>query len=368
MSQVAARAGVSVMTVSYTYNRVDRVSAESREKVLQAAAELGYAGPDPAARSLRYGNTRTLGVILGEHLTYAFDNPQAVTFLAGIAEVCADRGYGMLIVPIAGGAEDSLRVSEVAVDAFIIWTTTDDDPVLDAVSGSGRPAVIHGGPVRAGFKLVSIDNRAAAFAMGMKTFAGAHRPAILSFPLDSSRKTVLAAGIDPDTVRFPVTRQRLLGYRDAIEALGLDWNDVVVGATATNNEGEARSLAETMFALEQPIDAIAAMSDDLALGVLDAATSAQLTVPETLSVSGWDNSRASALHQLSSVAQNLRAQGALAARLALGEEPGLAPDDWSVVVRASTGEPATQRTEHGNTPIRRMGANREPFVRSDGLS
>ncbi|TFC87397.1 LacI family DNA-binding transcriptional regulator [Cryobacterium sp. TMT4-31] len=337
MSQVAARAGVSVMTVSYTYNRADRVSAESRDKVLQAAAELGYAGPDPAARSLRYGSTRTLGVILGEHLTYAFDNPQAVTFLAGIAEVCADRGYGMLIVPTAGGAEDSLRVSEAAVDAFIIWTTTDDDPVLDAVSGSGRPAVIHGGPARAGFKLVSIDNRAAAFAMGMKTFAGAHRPAILSFPLDSSRKTVLAAGIDPDAVRFPVTRQRLLGYRDAIEALGLDWNDVIVGAAATNNEGEARSLAERMFALEHPVDAIAAMSDDLALGVLGAATSAQLAVPETLSVSGWDDSRAAALHQLSSVAQNLRAQGTLAARLALGEEPEPAPDDWSVVVRASTG-------------------------------
>ena len=336
MSQVAARAGVSVMTVSYTYNRADRVSAESRDKVLQAAAELGYAGPDPAARSLRCGSTRTLGVILGEHLTYAFDNPQAVTFLAGIAEVCADRGYGMLIVPIAGTAEDSLRVSEAAVDAFIIWTTTDDDPVLDAVSGRGRTAIIHGGPARTGFEIVSIDNRAAAFAMGMKTFAGARRPAILSFPLDSSRETVLAAGVDPDTVRFPVTRQRLLGYRDAIEALGLDWNDVVVGATATNNEGEARSLAERMFALEHSVDAIAAMSDEQALGVLDAAAIAQLAIPETLSVSGWDDSKAAALHQLSSVAQDLRAQGALAARLALGEHAEPAPDEWSLVVRAST--------------------------------
>jgi DNA-binding LacI/PurR family transcriptional regulator len=336
MSQVAARAGVSVMTVSYTYNRADRVSAESRDKVLQAAAELGYQGPDPAARSLRYGSTRTLGVILGEHLTYAFDNAQAIAFLAGIAEVCADRGYGMLIVPTTGAAEDSLRVSEAAVDAFVIWTTTDDDPVLDAVSRSGRPTVIHGGPARAGFKLVSIDNRAAAFAMGLKTFAGARRPAILSFPLDAERQTVLSSSIDPDTVRFPVTRQRLLGFRDAIEALEMDWDDVVIGAAATNNQDEARSLAERMLALDHPVDAIAAMSDEQALGVLNAATNAQLAIPETLSVSGWDDSKVAAAHRLSSVAQDLRDQGALAARIALGDQDELTPEKWSVVARTST--------------------------------
>jgi DNA-binding LacI/PurR family transcriptional regulator len=336
MTQVAARAGVSVMTVSYTYNRADRVSAESRDKVLRAAAELGYTGPDPAARSLRYGSTRTLGVILGEHLTYAFENAQAVTFLAGIAEVCADRGYGMLIVPITGTAEDSARVSEAAADAFIVWTTTDDDPVLDAVSASGRPAVIHGGPDRASMQLVSIDNRAAAFAVGMKTFAGARRPAVLSFPLNSARETVLTSGIDPDAVRFPVTRHRLLGYRDAIQALGLDWSGVIIGATATNNRGEARSLAERMLAFEHPVDAIAAMSDEQALGVLDAAGIAQLAIPDTLSLSGWDDSKAAALHQLSSVAQDLRAQGALAARLALGDPATPAPVDWSVVIRETT--------------------------------
>lgn len=322
--------------MSYTYNRADRVSAESRDKVLRAAAELGYAGPDPAARSLRYGSTRTLGVVLGEHLTYAFDNPQAVTFLAGIAEVCADRGFGMLIVPITGGADDGIRISEAAVDAFVIWTTTDDAPVLKAISGSGRPAVIHGGPAPEGFTLVSIDNRAAAYAMGMKTFAGAHRPAILSLPLDSSRETVLAAGIDPGTVRFPVTRQRLLGYRDAIEALGLHWSDVLVGATATNSEAEARSLAERMLAAGHPVDAIAAMSDEQALGVLNAAASARLAIPRALSVSGWDDSSVAHRHGLSSVAQDLRAQGALAARRALGEEVTPGPEEWSVVVRSST--------------------------------
>lgn len=95
---------------------------ESRAKVLEAAASLGYSGPDPSARSLRYGATRTLGVVLGEHLTYAFEDHTAVAFLAGIAEVCAERGYGLLIVPTGAGEEDRDRVVRAAVDAYVVWT------------------------------------------------------------------------------------------------------------------------------------------------------------------------------------------------------------------------------------------------------
>src|SRR5918997_6686467 len=139
LAQVAELAGVSVMTASYTYNRPGRVSAQARAKVLAAADHLGYAGPDPKARSLRRGSTRTLGVVLGEHLTYAFDDPGAVSFLAGIADVCADRGYGMTILPITGAADDVRRITAAAVDGFIVWTTSDDDPVLAAVQAMRRP-------------------------------------------------------------------------------------------------------------------------------------------------------------------------------------------------------------------------------------
>ena len=116
LAQVAELAGVSVMTASYTYNRPNRVSDQARSKVLAAAAQLGYAGPDPSARSLRRGSTRTLGVVMGEHLSYAFDDPGAVSFLAGIAEVCADHGYGMTILPITGRRDTSMSVPRCACD------------------------------------------------------------------------------------------------------------------------------------------------------------------------------------------------------------------------------------------------------------
>jgi DNA-binding LacI/PurR family transcriptional regulator len=151
-----------------------------------APGQLGYAGPDPSARSLRRGSTSTLGVVLGEHLSYAFQDPQAASFLAGIADVCADDGFDMTILPITGAADDPARIQASAVDGFVIWTTSDDDPILKAMQTTRRPAVVHGGPAVRGLGLVSIDNRAAARAVGVAAFAGAARPAVISSPLQGA--------------------------------------------------------------------------------------------------------------------------------------------------------------------------------------
>ncbi len=333
MTDVARAAGVSPMTVSYTYNRPDRVSAETRTRVLDAAATLGYPGPDPSARSLRYGATRTLGVVLGEHLTYAFDDPQAVAFLGGIAEVCAERGYGLLIVPTGTGDEDRDRVAGVvaaAVDAYVVWTTTDDDPVLTAATSTRRPVVIHGGPRRAGTTLVGIDNRAAARAVGAEVFANARRPAVLSFPVDRRRDTFVRAGLDPDTVAYPVTRDRLAGYRDAARDLGVDWSRMPVGVCAGNDESDARAAMRQLLDAAPDLDAVAAMSDKLAVGALGEAA-------RPLRVSGWDDSDLARAHDLTTVAQALREQGAACASAALGDPAPDHRDAWRLVRRASTG-------------------------------
>jgi DNA-binding LacI/PurR family transcriptional regulator len=330
MSDVARAAGVSPMTVSYTYNRPERVSAESRVKVLQTAAALGYAGPDPSARSLRYGATHTLGVVLGEHLTYAFDDPQAIAFLAGIAEVCADRGFGLLIVPTGTGGDDRNRVVAAAVDAYVVWTTTDDDPVLAAACSTRRPVVIHGGPDREGTTLVGIDNREAARAVGAEVFATARRPAVLSFPVDRNRHTFVRCGVEPETVGYPVTRDRLAGYRDAAQDLGIDWSQVPVGVCRTNNVAEARTVMRHLLASTPRLDAVAAMSDHLAIAALRETAS-------PLRVSGWDDSDIAREHSLTTVAQSLREQGAACATAAFGDPAPDHRDAWRLVRRASTG-------------------------------
>lgn len=135
MRQVATEAGVAVMTVSYTYTRPGRVAAATRARVLAVAERLGYRGPDPVARSLRSGSTGNLGVVLGQHLAYAFKDPQAAQFLAGVSRVCVQHRLGLVLIPTTGEPDDVDRLQEAAVDSFVLWTTTADDPVLDVVGG-----------------------------------------------------------------------------------------------------------------------------------------------------------------------------------------------------------------------------------------
>jgi DNA-binding LacI/PurR family transcriptional regulator len=334
MADVARAAGVSLMTVSFAFNRPARVSTKTRERVLATALALGYAGPDPSARSLRRGSTRTLGVVLGEHLTYAFEDPQATSFLAGVAQVCVERGFGLTIVPIVGSEEDAARVAATAVDAFIVWTTTDDDPVLEAVRTTRRPMVIHGGPAMSGAAFVGIDNRAAARAIGLIAFAKSEHPAVLSFPLDRARASFLAHGVDPAMASFPVTRERLGGFRDAANELGIPWTGVAIAVASVNSAAEAERVSEPLLSTGHA-DAIAAMSDQQAIGVLRAARSAGLIVPSDLALTGWDDTREAADWSITTVAQSLREQGVACAVAVLDGQTEPQASTWTIVRRGS---------------------------------
>ena len=339
MPDVAAEAGVSVMTVSYSFSQPARVAERTRRRVLEAASRLGYAGPHPGARSLRRGRTGTLGVVLGEHLTYAFTDPQATEFLAGIATVCVEHELGLTLIPVTGGPQDPARVREAAVDALVLWTTADDDPTLAVVAGLGLPAVVHGGPAVAGLGLVAVDDRSAACAVGGAAFRDAATPAVLSFPVNRARQPALLLGPDPAAAAYSVTRQRLQGYADATRDLGLDWAQVPVVVLARNDTVEAEAAAVRLLRdFEPPVDAVAAMSDELAFGVLRAARHLGVAVPGRLAVTGWDDTAAGAPAGLTTIAQSLREQGELCARLVIEPETAAPPPPaWRLIERSSTG-------------------------------
>src|ERR687887_992150 len=83
LRDVAERAGVSVGSASQAFGRPELVSAKVRERVLAAAEELHYAGPDPAARRLRTGRAGALGLIFTERLRDPLTDPAAPAFLRG---------------------------------------------------------------------------------------------------------------------------------------------------------------------------------------------------------------------------------------------------------------------------------------------
>lgn len=324
MRQVATEAGVAVMTVSYTYTRPERVAAATRARVLAVAARLGYRGPDPVARSLRSGSTGNLGVVLGEHLTYAFEDPQAARFLAGVSRVCVQHRLGLVLIPTTGEPDDVDRVQEAAVDGFVLWTTVDDDPVLDVVAATGRPAAIQGGPARPGVHLVAADDRSAARAIAEHLLADAQAPLVLSHPLDRQRWAGLLWG-PPTDVPFPVTRTRLAGYQDAVEGAGRRWADVPVAVVARHNRDSGREAVMSALDDVHP-DAVIAMSDELAAGALDA-------LGPSAQVSGWDDSELASTLRFPSVRQSLFDQGITCARIAAGLATSVDPVPWTLAVR-----------------------------------
>jgi DNA-binding LacI/PurR family transcriptional regulator len=323
------------MTVSYAFNSPSRVADATRTRVLEAAARLGYR-PDSTARALRSGRARQLGVVVGEHLSYLFDDPQAAQFLAGVADVCVSEDLGVVLIPTRGDASDVDRVLSAAVDGYVLWTTVVDDPVLAAVASSGRPSAIQGGPAYPGLLRIGIDDRAAAAAVAAATPLAASIPVIISFPLNRGRTSAVLRGrdlpsdlMDEQAIPFPVTSARLAGYRDAIIEAGQEWDDVRIAVVQRNRrelgEDAAAALLETLEGSGPVV--VLAMSDELALGAHSTAVRTQREV----TLAGWDASREATASGIWSVAASLREQGRACARAALSGEHEGHQVSWSVV-------------------------------------
>jgi DNA-binding LacI/PurR family transcriptional regulator len=350
MTDVAREAGVSVMTVSYVFSRPQRVSPGIRELVVQAARRLNYHGPDPAARSLARGRGNSVGVVVGEGLTYAFEDSQSTRFLVGVAAVCVEYQQNMVLIPAAGDTGDVSRVREAAVDSYILWTGVRDGPVLDAVVATGKPVAIQGpapgslqpGPSRAAdprdrrIRVVTADDRSAASAVTAVTFAGARAPAVVSFALSPEGSPRIVRGPSVSKVAFASARERLRGIQQQCRRMRIPWSGVRVAVVARNNRQDARALLEELVSDPSAPDAIVAMSDELAVGVLDVIDRRGWRVPGDVTVSGWDDSPAAADHDLTSVHQSLEEQGTLCALFVLGREGQRETPAWRLAERGST--------------------------------
>ena len=105
LATVADAVGVSRMTVSNAYNRPDQLSPDLRDRVLAAARELGYAGPDPVASTLSRGRTGSVGLVLDYPLTTAFTDPATVQFLHDLVEDL--KTSGRIAESLASSGQDA---------------------------------------------------------------------------------------------------------------------------------------------------------------------------------------------------------------------------------------------------------------------
>jgi DNA-binding LacI/PurR family transcriptional regulator len=337
LRDVAERAGVSVGSASQAFGRPELVSEELRKRVLAAAEALGYPGPDPAARRLRTGRAGAVGLIFAERLGYQFTDPAAPAFLRGIAAGMQEAPTGLLLIPDSRNRNEAARtVREAAVDGFIVYSTPQNDPRVEAALARLVPVVTVDQPRGAATPFVGIDDRAAArSAAEHLRELGHERVAVLSFV------TALGPG---GSLELDLSAERLEGYK---EGLGEAWDAGLVRTVRPNAPEPARDATAELLRAPDPPTAILAMSDILAIGALEAAAEEGVAVPEELSVVGFDDSPV-ALHAtppLTTVAQPHEEKGRLAARWLMEEvERGQRPEEGrrrailptELVVREST--------------------------------
>jgi len=114
------------------------LSAE-RAQILSKADELGYAGPDAAARALRGGRAEAVGVLLTEQLSYAFSDPYAIEFLTGLSEIVEQQHISIVLMPLALGGDDPdmTAVRHANTDALITLRLAENQPAIMIVKARG---------------------------------------------------------------------------------------------------------------------------------------------------------------------------------------------------------------------------------------
>ena len=291
VKEVAAELGVSPSTVSNAYNRPDQLSAELRERVFETARELGYSGPDPFGRGLRQRRANVVGVLFRDSLSYAFADPAAVLFLEGVSEAVEEAGLGLLLLPGGSlGKRDTEAIRGAAVDGVVIHSMPGDDPLVGAAVERRLPAVIVDQPPVEGVPSVGIDDEGAARQAAEHLLELGHRNlGVVSFRLALEARSGMVEPERRGAATLRPSGARLRGVAAATSAAGISWNEVPVYECAVSSPAEGRVAAEALLAREPRPTAILALSDRLAFGVFEVASRMGLSVPQDLSVVGFDD-------------------------------------------------------------------------------
>jgi LacI family transcriptional regulator len=329
ITEVAREAGVGVGTVSRVVNGSASVRDETRRRVLEAIARLGYA-PNAAARALSTGRTATVGVVAP-----FFTRASVMARLRGISRVLDANGYGLVIFDVERPEQAPASFGELAgrgrVDAVLAITLVPDDAELERFAAAGIPVVLVDRE-HPSLPSVMIDDMAGGRLATEHLLALGHE------------RIAFIGDIEPCDAR-PIARRRA-GYDAALRAAGIEPDDALVRSVEHGHERAAEE-ARTLLALPEPPTAIFAASDDQALAVLAAAAEDGVRVPDDLSVVGFDDVETARWAGLTTVAQPLEQSGEQGAELVLaalaGEPVTPCELELQLVVRATSAPPSPNR-------------------------
>ena len=270
LEMVAQAAGVSPSTVSRILNGTAVVAPEKRTAVDEAIARLGFV-PNPVARGLAGGRTMSVGVV-----TQTIDSPFFGGALRGVEDELSRAGYSPLFVSGHWNAVHETRCIEMLqsrrVDGIIVLTGRLPDAALTGYAQQ-LPIVVTGRSLKApGLYALNFDN-----------FEGG-RLATHHLLTLGHRRIAFIAG-DP---RHPDAKERLRGYRAALQAVGLPFEpDLIVPGQYTEDSG--RMAVERLLDSREAFTAIFAANDQMAFGAALALHQCKLRVPDDVSLVGFDD-------------------------------------------------------------------------------
>lgn len=268
MLDVARLAGVSGQTVSRVSNGVAGVRGETRRRVLAAMEELGYR-PNSAARAMRRGEFRTLGVV-----TFTLSTTGNVRTLDAIAQSAAQEGYAVTLLPVAVPTQDEVRgafsrLGELAVDAVIAILEVH---LLDAATLDLPPNTL---------VVVADSDAGERFSVVDTDQAGGARTAVEHL-LGLGHRTVWHVAGPEDSY---AAERRIGGWRSALAAAGRPAPPMLRGDWSA----ESGYRAGLRLAEDPDCTAVFAANDQLGLGVLRALHETGRAVPGEVSVVGFDD-------------------------------------------------------------------------------
>ncbi len=320
---VAQRAGVAVSSVSRVLNEHPDVSAAMRKRVLEAAQALGYS-PDPVARSLRSGSTRTVGYVVRD-----FENPLFLENIQGVEETLTKAGYTLLVTNSGGDPDREVERIQVLkrrrVDALVLSSISDRSAATRrAVSQFSGPVVLLDrdlGKVAAGN--VHLDHAAGVYAATADLISLGHR------------RIALITG----TTDIRPTRERLRGYTEAHLDAGLD---PVPDLQVTGQFSSSAFRSSTISLLRKPASkrptAILAGGIQSTAGVLEGLSDLGIRIPDDLSLVVCDDLPwlRTLRPRVSVVTRDPAEMGRSAAQMALSM---IAGEDPTTVVLSTSYEP-----------------------------
>lgn len=307
VKDVAESANVALSSASRVLTDHPNVSEGMRQRVLEAAERLGYE-PDLVARTLRTGNSRTLGFLVAD-----LDNPISSSFIRGAEDFARAHGYGLFLTNSEGDpaldAENLQLFLRRRVDAIILLTSDSGAEVERVLENSSVPAVVLDRDLRSGSKASSV----------FFDHANGMHQATLHLLERGHRRIAFVGG--PEELR-PVS-DRLAGFVRAFQDRDLEVDDSLI-STGSLRPAFGRAEARALLESDEPPTALIVGGNQLLNGVLESVHDMDLRVGKDLALVSCDDVDLTRLYQppISSVVRDVYKSGQIAAELAIEQLSG----------------------------------------------